>query len=426
MARSAHLVPIALLLAAGCAPQSAVLTEGRYWAFLSDATSMSLAKNSVDPTAFDTSWNIDCRDLTNKEREALGLPDPLTGVCVDGQGGGVNVRHELWLRQSAWRVVHEPLDPWRGEAVITGEGDLQVGFHHRLPGGEDFRFAFVVDPVFQPTKCDVDENGEVKAVEIDGDWLEHWTADLHALDPNDLPGGYEILAPYIGDEEATLFYLNARSVQFNPSETTEVWSIPLEWRAGHAEGKFADELFHSRASRSGDPRLYNFFEETGGERGAEADPNLLFFCAMNEGEDPTTNACMAGKIATVQAIVDETAQELQSVGVAAELVDGAKGKGKAAYRPMMHDNLWRIPDGFPGGFDGWVEYHFNYVVIKGEIAPGKSVEGVFSILFDGSESNSRFLVQGKFEIPRIKEDKWTTEDLRAIKHEENGTIRCSG
>src|SRR5690606_8053538 len=117
-------------------------------------------------------------------------------------------------------------------------------------------FAFVVDPDFQPTTCEVDESGELEPVPLDGDWVANWTADLHALDPNDLPGGYEILAPYIGDDDAKLYYLNARSVQFNPSGTEDAWSIPLEWRAGHAAGKFADELFHSRASRSAEPVLY--------------------------------------------------------------------------------------------------------------------------------------------------------------------------
>lgn len=423
MARSATpLVPIALLLAAGCAPQSAVLTEGRYWAFLSEGTSISLQKGSVDPTAFDNHWNVDCRDLTKKEREALGLPNPLSGVCSDRPGEVATV-NERWVSQSAWQVVHEDIDPWRGEGIITSEGDLQVGFHHRLPGGEDLRFAFVVDPDFQPTTCEVDESGELEPVPLDGDWVANWTADLHALDPNDLPGGYEILAPYIGDDDAKLYYLNARSIQFNPSDTEDAWSIPLEWRAGHAAGKFADELFHSRASRSAEPVLYDAYELNNGNA-VEANPANLFFCAMDPGEDPTTNACLAGKIARVEAIVEQTAQDLKLVGVSSELVDGKAGVGKPAYRPMMHDNLWRTPDGFPGGFDGWVEYHFNYVVLKGEVKKGQPVEGAFSIVFDGDESNSRFIVQGRFEIPRVVEDNWTMVDISEQKHEENGTVRC--
>lgn len=428
MARSATLVPpsailgIGLLLATGCAPQSAVLTEGQYWAFLSDGTSFSLSKGSVDPADFENNWNIDCRDLTQRERDAIGLEDPLTEVCSN-TAGLVDVRHEAWLSQSAWHVVNEKLDPWRGEAVITSEGDLQVGFHHRLPGGSDFRFAFVVDPDFQPTRCEVNDAGEIEAVPIDGDWLENWTADLHALDPNDLPAGYELLSDYIGDPEATLFYLNARSVQFNPSKTTEIWSIPLEWRAGFAAGKFADEAFHSRASRAGEPIVYNFYEQWGQAR--EANPNDLFFCAMQAGSDPSENTCMNGKVTRANQIVEETADELALVGVSSELADAARGQGTPAYRPMVHDNFWRTPDGFPGGYDGWVEYHYNWVVVKGEVARGESVEGVFSLVLDADDSNSRWIIQGRFEIPRIKEDGWTTVDIREQKHAENGTVRCS-
>lgn len=428
MARSATLVPasaacgLALLLAAGCAPQSAVLTDGQYWAFLSDGTSFSLSKGTVDPTQFENNWNIDCRDLTERERAAIGLEEPLTDVC-SSTPGLVDVRHESWLSQSAWHVVNERIDPWRGEAIITSEGDFQVGFHHRLPGGSDFRFSFAVDPDFQPTRCEVDESGEIEAVAIDGDWLENWTADLHALDPDNLEPGYEILADYIGDQDATLYYLNARSVQFNPSKTTETWSIPLEWRAGFAAGKFADEDFHSRASRAGEPALYNFFEQWGQAR--EANPNDLFFCSLQAGADPSESSCIEGKIDRALQIVDDTARELALVGVSKELVDGARGQGGPIYRPMVHDNLWRTPDGFPGGLDAWVEYHYNYVVIKGEVAKGNSVEGAFSLVFDGDDSNSRWLVQGKFEVPRIKEDNWTTIDIREQKHEENGTVRCS-
>ena len=80
--------------------------------------------------------------------------------------------HEAWVHRDSFQSVGEKMAPWRGEGIITTEGDLQVTFHHTLPGGADFRFAFVVDPNFQPTEC-VGDSGNVSLENLDGDWLEN-------------------------------------------------------------------------------------------------------------------------------------------------------------------------------------------------------------------------------------------------------------
>lgn len=424
MARSAsHLLPLALLFTAGCAPQTAILTEGQYWAFLSEATSFSLKADKVAHEDWPESdrWNVDCRKFKNKkEREALQLPDRLK-VCDSGE---VATDYERWLSQSAWHVVQESLDPWRGEAVITGEGDFQVTFHHQLPGGEDFRFAFVVDPNFQPTQCEANANGKLEAVPLDGDWLAGWTEDLRALgELEELPERFKILEPFIDDPDARLFYLNARGFQFNPGKQDDLWTIPLEWRAGFSAAKFAAEKFHSRAPRWGEPALYDFYEEQG--LAPEFNPADLFFCDVPAGTDPADNQCLQNKASYVRSMADAIAQDLFLVGIASDGVEEKGGVGEPLYQPMVHDNFWREPDGFPGGLDAWVELHYNYVVISGPIEKGGSVTGAFSLLLDGDDSNSRILLQGRFEAPKIKEDRWTTVDIRAKKHEENGTFRCS-
>ena len=177
-------IPVALLLA-GCAPQSATLLSGEYFAFLSDTTSFSLAKGTVDPEDWPAKdmWTVDCRAFESKaDREAQQLPGALdicdTWLDIDDDEVGDYPPDETWMGQTPWWILHENLDPWRGEAIITSEGDFQVGFHHTLPGGEDFRFAFVIDPDFAPKQCDY-ETG--KAVERDGNWLENWSKDLKGM-----------------------------------------------------------------------------------------------------------------------------------------------------------------------------------------------------------------------------------------------------
>ena len=60
-----------------------------------------------------------------------------------------------------------------------------------------------------------------------------------------------------------------------------------------------------------------------------------------------------------------------------------------------------------------------------DLSVGGSASGKFFLVFDAIDSYSRFFVSGEFNVDRIKKDRWTTDDLNAIKIEENGTVLCS-
>ena len=96
------------------------------------------------------------------------------------------------------------------------------------------------------------------------------------------------------------------------------------------------------------------------------------------------------------------------------------------FRPMAHLNRWRTSDGVPAGFDGWGELHYNYVVFSedSQLEVGGRAEGAFSLSFEAVDSFTHMFVQGRFVIENIKRDRWTTDDLRSIKAEENGVDLC--
>ena len=411
--RITHPVIAGLLLAA-CAPQNAVLVSGDYYAYLSDLTSFSLQKGTVDP--FD--WpaedltTIDCREFENNaEKNVLQLPDAKRRICDDW--GDINVDgnpeppFETWMGQSPWWVVHEPeINTWRGEAVITGEGDFQIGFHHRLPGGADARFAFVIDPDFAPQRC----NPETAEPEpVDGDWVANWSDELRDL-KGDLPKGLELLEPYL--DNGSLYFLNAGAFQLNPSQTTEFWTFPEQFEAGFAAGKFAEEGHRSRPPRYATNDLYEFFEVYDPYEGSFSAPGaeLLYFCDLEEGSDPKESTCMDNQAAELTDYVAGIQEDFKDTG--------------PVWSPLIHENRWRTPDDEESGLEGWMSINYSFVVVDGTIAEGEAVKGAFVLVLDGEDSNSRFLYRGEFDVPKIKKDRWVTTDLRADKLEENGNSLC--
>jgi hypothetical protein len=419
-----------------CAPQSAVLKNGSYAAFLSDDTSLSLAKEVVKVDKYPWTFNIDCRefdDAKNKEEtDALRLPDYLD-ICgkgwpqsdrrQDDEGKKDHPDHEQWITQGAYQVVGENLEPWRGEAVITAEGDFQIGFHHHLPGKGDFRFAFVVDPDFQPTECVQDGNKTVEE-DVDGPWIENWSTEysafLDGLDDDQLTA----YAHTVNYADGQMFFLNARSYQIDPRSTDAFWSLPEEWEAGFAAGKFAEEAFHSRATRYGEPYVFNFADL---DLGFVTEARDLWFCDSGGEEDVTTSGCLAQGdgftshediVDNAYKVVDQISKEMARINPEeVEVLD---------YRPVPHTNAWRPTDGVPVGIDGWVTLHPSFVVFSKDsnLEEGGSAKGAFTLMLDGDDSQSRFVIKGEFEVEKIKRDRWVTEDLRATKLEENGTKLC--
>lgn len=375
-------IALVVALAAGCTPHTAEIGEGTFTAFLAASTSRNILEDQLDLDGFAEHWQIDCRDLDDEDL----LPDRLD-VC-----GDVNdFDHEQWLTFDGFEVVQEPLDPWRGEAIVTSEGDLQLTFHQRLPGGKDFRFAFVVDPQFQPKECVLDENGESVSVDVDGgNWLENWSADV---------------------DSGTLYYINAGSYQFNPSDLDDIWILPDEWLAGFAGTKFAQEDMYLRAVRYGAPAAYGGYEVEGSGVGVR---DLFYDGSLQEGEDPTASTSYQELIGEVETVRDEVAAELAVVGV-------------EDLAPRVHTNEWRTVDGASAGLDAWVELHYNWVRFDqqpADLAVGNPATGEFHLWLDSADSQSKIFIRGTFNVDKIRKDKFTVQNLQEEKLEEYGTSLC--
>lgn len=445
--RPTLLLPVALaVFAAGCAPNNAEMTQGSFTAFLASQTSTSIVKGAVEPEEFDEDWTLDCREFENKKEEAaLQLEESILdkGACKDlvelgdSEFGGEETTQEAWLLEDGYYVVREPLDPWRGEALVTTEGDLQIGFHHALPGADDFRFLFVINPDFQPTQCVAAEDGVGTPENLDGDWVGEWSKtvqevlEAHPDDPS-----YDLLREF---PNGKVYFLTSFAYQFNPddpqSQNNPFWSLPNEWGSGTANGKFSQEFFSHRTIRYGEPILYSNFEATEDSQAPVQSPENVWYCNTGADEEPIdetpTNEggenappandldapcqningnyewqTLGEMIARAEAVADETSEELALVDV--------------PFRPIVEDNLWRKSDGNAPGLDGWAELHYNWVVIdeNQDISKGGSVSGAFHLLMDGTTSTSRYFISGRFDVERIRGDIWSNKDLQEQKAEE--------
>lgn len=425
------LVPLVLL--AACKPNNAEIVDGSYAAFIADGTSLSLQKGEVDPAEYAKTWNVDCREFEDPADEAsLRLDDPLK-IC------GPNTwppAYEEWALQAGFRAVTEPLDPWRGEAIMTAEGDLQLSFHHRLPGprGADMRFAFTVDPDFSPVSCLANADGDVERKPLDGDWIKEWSTELEWLSKQDEEylKPYSHLEPYL--ENGRLYFLNALSYQYNPADPTGAdWDLPEIWAAGASQGKFSEENLFHRTARYAEPKVYNASESAQADETTyylDINPDDLWFCDLATDVEPEEQAaaqavydqCMLDEQTNVRTIMSTVRTELELLTT---LEKG--GEPEFTWAPIGHTNMWRPTDGLPPGLDGWSELHFNYVVFSGDsdLTVGGKAEGAFSLTYDADESATRVFMKGRFIVDRIKEDRWTTSDLRKDKLIENDVELCS-
>lgn len=454
-----HRSSVVLLVLAACTPNNAALTNGAYIAFVDDGTSLSIAKRELVPQDYSPNfWNMDCQTFASQEEEdarRIGCdegdddcatdPEPIN-IC--GQAKGWPPEYEEWAQQAGFRVVTEALEPWRGEALITSEGDLQIAFHHRVPGGADARFVIAIDPDFAPTTCErVGEEYELVAYDggsvpmedannngvADGGWIERWSVGTEAHpqglayieslgDDDPYRKAFDHFEPYL---DGKLWFLNNGAFQLNPSETSDYWFIPEHWQSGAAQGRFVEDNINSRSPRYGEPAVYNFVDIVGTTTtttvpGVTEDD--IWWCYVAEGEDPEQNACML-------------AMEEEVLGVARGIQDelgymmspeGDPDSRAFDFAPIAHTNFWRPSDGRASGFDGWSELHYNYVVFSkdSDLSVGGAAEGAFSLTFDATESATRVFVKGTFEIEKIKKDHWVTKELEQEKLLENGVSLC--
>jgi hypothetical protein len=415
---------VALLVLGACSPQNAELTSGSFTMFVSNNTSAVSVQDTIDFSKFENTWTIDCRSL---ETEDFRLEDRLD-ICngygdftgsresTDSGPDGVpntdddeydydSVVHEGWINLDGFKVAHEALEPWRGEAIMTSEGDLQFTFHHRLNGGNDMRFAMVVDPKFTPRTCEQDGEG-VKWEPIDGDWVSQWSEQLGS---DSFPGS---------GSSGTLFALNSGAYQFNPTPTedSEPWYFPDEWSAGFAQARWGPEVMFMRTTRYGLPASYANFEQSEVNLNEETD---LFFVNVPEGTAGSESSAYADEMARVQAVADETQAEMELMF--------PEGTTAPNFKPVAINNGWRVSDGRNAGLDGWGELHYNWIRVDqaaDQLELGAEVSGEFQLVFKGVDSGSRLFVQGEFTVDKIKKDHWTVKELAPQKYAENETVLC--
>jgi hypothetical protein len=424
-----RLVPCLLVLAA-CAPNNATLVEGSYITFLSDGSSLSLVKDEVPYEKYKTHYTVDCREFADGEAD-LQLPDALD-ICNKKKDWPPV--YETWATYGGYWVVSEPLEPWRGEALITSEGDLQIAFHHRIPNGQDMRFVISIDPDFAPQHCVQDASGTTMREPLDGDWIENWSTETLGWVADNADKYGDALTDIDQYNDGKLYFLNALSYQYNPLDTTQpAWNLPEEWEAGAAQAKFVEEPMIERRTRYGDPRVYNAIEASGSTETQYygIDPADLFWCDLEPGSNPKTDECTNNRDHTSLTEIDDDvhaiAKDIHNELNVLMTPDVGSDQPVFDYMPLVHSNFWREPDGYPAGLDGWSELHYNYVVFdkSSDLTVGGSAEGAFGLVFDAAESASRMFVKGRFKIDKIKKDHWTTQDLELVKLVENGSTLCS-
>lgn len=424
---SSSLVLLPLVASAfACNPQSADLDRGTFTAFLSRNTSQIYIEDNIPIEDFAFNWNIDCRGIPSEDPRR---DETAEGNCLEANRGisvdGAEVQHESWLNRDAFDVVHDDIDPWRGEAIMTSEGDLQITFHHRLPGGEDFRFAFVVDPEFQPRRCVEAADGSLSLQPINGDWVGQWSENMtesnHASSTYEFPGN---------STDGTLFVLNSGSYQFNPDETRNTWALPPELEAGYARARFGPEEMFFISSRYAAPRAYTNFDIDDRNGADLADLYYLGTDRLPPGLYNGDN--FEAEIKQDPNFIEMMTEgpELHAAETQAELLAAVNGNITLPnFTPMVPGNAWRRPDQSNSGFDRWGELHYNWVRFdqpREQLKAGEAVSGEFRLYFFGANSQSHLLVEGSFSADKVRNDTWVTRDVQAEKAEEANIVLCGG
>ena len=413
---------VALLI--GCNPQDAEITDGHWFTWVA-ANSSNIVRMDVLPFITEAEKAesdpnvqiIECSErgwnrFTDKWDDGYIGPVSSGDAATDGIIGGscicseentpscselsadnceplaectdiLGAEFHTFLSQDGFYLLDQKISPWRTEALINGEGHLQLTVHHALPDAEDFRFQFVVDTNFRPTTCTTDSDGNAKVEYVDGaEWVEKWSED---------------------EEGYSIYYLNAGAYQLNPTDSDDYWYLHNEWNSGFGMARFAGEEFNVI------PTWYGNYDN---------DPNAGFMYAGNR-QDPD-QASMESQIATLNE---------NSVKWATEMANAGAMLGDApAFEHKIEDNLWRPINSTNGGLDGWAELHSSWVRIAdgSTVEPGGSVSGDLQIAYQALESNSRILVKTSFSIENLKEDPWAYPFFEELKREENGSPYCGG
>ena len=387
---------IAILLFTGCSPHDATLSDGYWFTWLANNSSNIIAddtlpflQNLAETSAYDETLKVSMYECKRSASDDgyLAPQDGFTHITGDDCADIDTIDYENYkfIQTDGYYLLQQPLEPWRAEAFINGEGDLQFSFHHYLPNDEDFRFTVAIDPRFRPVVCTTDVSGEPQVEYLDGsDWVYQWSTD---------EDGYQI------------YYLNAGAYQINPSDSNKYWFLTTDMLSGFSHAKFSSEEFNSI------PTTYGNYDEDG-----EGDGFML----VNNRNAPDYEA-YAQAVENLQAQSDLWATQLA-------MYAGANIDGAPAFTHKVEGNEWRPINTSNSGLDGWGEVHASWVRISNDsvVEPGGTVKGDFQITYTASESNSHMLIKGSFEIPDLKEDPWSYPILEDVKRTEKDTPFCGG
>lgn len=416
--------PIVLLLSvaglyAGCVPNDGKVT-GEYVIYLGErganiedvkARNVPLASDDADKRAQAQETfgllPIDCREL---EDEAARFPDADYEACLDADGNPRGAHWYSWLDDFPYYRKEGKLEPYRVEAVITSEGDLQLTVHMDVARFGDFRFGWVVDPDFQPVDCVDNEAGGSELAQVDGNWLESWSEGT----------------------DGTLFHLNAFAYQLNPANHDAYWTIDQEWMAGDSFGRFAEEPFYGQGTSYLDGEgwpiyLLDYNRDTfSGAYGNNEDewPWHLPFAGGGDSYDDWFEE--------VAGALDEEDDDLATIGQT-EFVHTFKYEHNG-WRMSADEEQDEVSENYAYGLENWVGVSDSWVYFEmspselGKLEPGKldtPLKGSFQVHQYNLDSTSKLFVNGEFTLDRIRADVWGfSPTLDDQKREENGTPEC--
>jgi len=410
--------PMLALLLVGCNPHDAEV-EGGWTVWLAANSSPTVSSDAVDLTG---ASRIDCAHVEG-DYGYIGSSDDAVGCdSVDA------LNWQTWLQDDGYYRLSNTIEPWRTDALINGEGDLQLTVHQRLGDGADFRFAFSIDPDFSPTNCVDDDEGNRELEYVDGsDWVTEWSSD---------EGDYNV------------YYLNAGAYQINPGDTSETWSFTSDWISGMSYAKFGeDDLFSYGVDYSWyDPDfpVYMTCKDFAGCVNWRDIPAKL---EQLESQGVNTRSCdTQDDYAYLRLFYYEnwynpycedvpSSDVLQST-VAQNIEDATTSwsdemtqvYGADQFELRVEDNAWRPLDDTRQGLDGWVDLQTSWVRFtkSSDLEVGGSAEGDFQIYYYGAEAGTHMVIHGTFTIDKIKGDRWAYSDLETEQREENGTEYCGG
>ncbi len=385
----------AFALAAGCVPHDGEVS-GDYVSYFAAGSSENIYR--LEAKLYDFSEEstrnkfqfepVDCRPLDDEDER-------LSGVDFDAECQS-EPDYFPWLNQYSYYVRTETYDPWRVEAVMTTEGDLQLTVHHEVSNIGDLRFGWVVDPDFQPTECVDGESGsEIAAVEGE-DWIGNWSAA----------------------EGGTMIHLNAFGFQVNPSDTSDYWFLPETWMAGYGFGRMADEDLYGHA--------IDYIDNI------SIDPETGYSVPLYQ---PTYDGHWDSSNTYENFVENLTEAVTYDADHPSDLA--AIGKSDFPVDIKIEENSWRpdvVDDDSPDGFANWVGMDPTWVHFDMEpselalVEAGKQdkpITGTFQLYLESASAASKVLVNGSFSIDHVRKDIWGySPSLVERKVEENNTPTC--